>query len=181
MKKVIVYPVVFLIFFILTGCTENKNKEEKKINAKEQSKLEESLVIWNKEKQRYNNSYQYTTEFSSWTGFRGKTTLIIKNNEITERHYLEFEQEVISSSWSEVNKEKLGTHQWEGAALEFIEDLYRKCEKDVLTKNPSENYIDLLFHKNGILKTCTYFHKNCVDDCTFGVSIDTITFLEEES
>ncbi len=167
---------VCLILLFLIGY----NEDEEEYNMEEVAKLEESLIVWNTEKAKYEDSYQYSTSFSSWVGFGNETTLVIRNNEIVERQYNEFDRDGTTDSWSENKKEELGTHQ-EGAELKLIDTLYRECKNMLLTTNPSKNYIDLSFNENGILQTCTYSHKDCADDCSSGVRIDTIEFLEEKS
>ncbi|OQY47469.1 MAG: hypothetical protein B6242_04940 [Anaerolineaceae bacterium 4572_78] len=141
---------VCLILLFLIGY----NEDEEEYNMEEVAKLEESLIVWNTEKAKY--------------------------NEIVERQYNEFDRDGTTDSWSENKKEELGTHQ-EGAELKLIDTLYRECKNMLLTTNPSKNYIDLSFNENGILQTCTYSHKDCADDCSSGVRIDTIEFLEEKS
>jgi hypothetical protein len=55
--------------------------------------------------------------------------------------------------------------------------VYGACARDVLSKSPVDNWITLTFHDSGLLETCSYFPKNCADDCAVGVSISTLQFL----
>lgn len=81
--------------------------------------------------------------------------------------------------WAETEPAELGTHP-EGADAKTIDELYDECADSVLTESPAQNEFFLEFAHGGLLSRCTYVPNNCADDCAFGVSIDSITFLDGE-
>ena len=75
----------------------------------------------------------------------------------------------IALQWEERGAE-LGSHP-EAAPLATLDALYERCRSEVLTRDPDENRIYLEFDERGILETCVYSPRNCVDDCSFGVTL----------
>jgi hypothetical protein len=115
------------------------------------------------------DTYRYERRFVSWTGWGYTTKFEVENGVVIAREY-----ESGEDSWSETVTE-LGTHH-DGHAVKTIPELYDQCESEVLTVDRTQNDVTLTFHQNGILEACTYFPKNCADDCATGVTIDSITF-----
>ncbi len=168
------FLIIFLTVAILSACSSDENNTE--LN----KELEKSLLIWDSEKSKNDGSYTYTTGFTSWVGFGYRGTIVVKNNEIVERHHVGFSAEDASNdSWREITPDTLGSHTY-GAELKLIDELYIECERDVLRQDSSTNYIYLTFHPDGLLKQCSYSPKNCADDCSFGVRIDSVSFPNRE-
>ena len=82
---------------------------------------------------------------------------------------------ITESTWAE-DATSLGTHP-EGAPLLTIDEIYERCESEVLIKDPAANWITLTLSENGVLQTCSYFPKSCADDCATGFSIDSLELL----
>jgi hypothetical protein len=122
------------------------------------------------------NSYTYTSEFQSFTGFGARTTLVVENGEVVERHY---KAQHISGGdaiqWSELGSE-VGDHA-EGAKAVLVDDLYALCADDVLTTDEETHWINLFIDSSdGLLRSCTASHRLCNDDCSRGANIASITF-----
>ncbi len=140
------------------------------------AELEDSLKNWEQARDNAGNSYTYTSEFQSFTGIGGRTTIVVENGEVTERHY---KAQHISggdaTQWSEFGIE-VGDHP-AGADAVLIDDLYTECALEVLTKDEDTHWMSFLVDSSdGILRTCTAAHRQCNDDCSRGVNIASVTF-----
>ena len=79
-------------------------------------------------------------------------------------------------NWTE-DTVSLGSHP-EGTAVLTIDQIYKRCGSDVLSKDSEENWITLTFREeDGVLENCSYFPKTCADDCAVGFSIDSLEFF----
>lgn len=136
--------------------------------------LDHSLMLWLEQKQANGANYQYSTWFSSWIGFNRETSFVIRADVIVERHETSWSINDERSSWSETTAEELGTHA--GDPLRLVGELYQVCKQEVLVVDEEQNYITLMFDDTGILKVCTFFPKNCADDCAQGVNIYSLDF-----
>ncbi|MEO8214124.1 MAG: hypothetical protein ABI560_13070 [Myxococcales bacterium] len=58
-----------------------------------------------------------------------------------------------------------------------MEQVYDDCEQRILSKDPAANFIDLTVRDDGLLAVCSYFPKNCADDCSVGYNITSVTFF----
>lgn len=140
-----------------------------------ESEFEKSLDAWNVQKNREGNSYRYTARVSSVFGFGSSTTITVQNGEVVSREYEAFvfnpqtQEEEITSTWTE-NKSELNTHE-EGAEPLTLDEIYGTCRRDILSVNQDDNFINFEAENNGILSICTYFPKNCADDCSVGFFI----------
>lgn len=138
--------------------------------------LAQSAERWQQARDAAGNSYTYTSEFQSFTGFGGRTTLVVDDGLIVERHY---KAQHISGGdsfqWSEFGSD-VGTHS-EGASALLIDDLYTQCEEEVLTKSEDDHWINLVVDsRDGLMRSCTASHRQCQDDCSRGPNIATISF-----
>lgn len=134
----------------------------------------ESLEAWNQLKVTNGTSYKYTTEFISWVGFGNKTEITVIDGVVTTRKHEEFLTEStaikpVLISYTETGDD-LGTHT-KGAPVKTLDELYDICVGDYLTVNVEENYISFYTNNLGVLSSCGYFAKSCVDDCFIGVKI----------
>lgn len=146
------------------------------------SEFEQSWDTWKTAKMNNGNSYSYTVDFNSFFGFGSTTTITVLNNIVVQRDYESytvngetFDKEIISI-WSETLKD-LGVHK-EGAEPKTIEELYGLCENSILNVSEKNNFITFLTENNGIISTCSYFPKNCQDDCAIGFNISSIKWLK---
>lgn len=75
-------------------------------------RLEAGWIHWQKAKEARGADYRYTTEFQSWAGFGNRTTLIITNDQVSERHYESWGREPNSTrQWKEQGSDELGSHK----------------------------------------------------------------------
>ncbi|MGB5554356.1 MAG: hypothetical protein WBM83_06830 [Flavobacteriaceae bacterium] len=82
----------------------------------------------------------------------------------------------ITNSWAE-DIRALNTHE-EGAKAMKLDEVYSACEKEILTVNADDNYVYFEAMNDGLISLCSYFQKNCQDDCSVGFSITTFNWLE---
>lgn len=145
-------------------------------NSEYMENLEKSLLVWSDYKSKNGNSYQYSTDFLSWVGFGSKTTIIVNDDSVVRRIYRSWDRDGNEiSQWVESTSTKLGTNK-EGAPLKIIEELYDECREMLLTKDSEKNSISLDFDKKGMIKNCLFSPKNCADDCSSGVRINSLSF-----
>ena len=143
----------------------------------EQARLAESRESWAALKAESGSSYRYTAMDSSWTGYRWQTTVEVVQDHVARRSYTsETDTGVAATSWLE-EQGALGSNPG-GAPPLTIEELYDMCASEVLTQDPTENWITLTFQSDGLLQHCSYFPKNCADDCAVGVSMATLEFID---
>ena len=146
-----------------------------------ESEFEKSLDAWNVQKKKEGNSYRYTARVTSVFGFGSSTIITVQDGEVFSRAYEAFQynpqtqEEVITSSWIE-NKSELSTHE-EGAEPLTLDEIYASCRREILSVNKDDNFINFAAENNGILSVCTYFPKNCADDCSVGFYIVNFEWL----
>ncbi|TDM00394.1 MAG: hypothetical protein C4K58_04085 [Flavobacteriaceae bacterium] len=143
------------------------------------TKAKSSLESWKDLKKNNGNSYMYTVHFRSWVGSGSKTTLTIQNGVVTKREYEEYKDRsgTIVSSYSETGNQ-VGKNQFGADAL-TIDQLYDTCISSILTVNPDHNYISFSTDNSKMMRTCSYFPKNCADDCSVGVNISDFVWLKD--
>jgi len=145
-------------------------------NEERKQELAASLQEWNRAKAVNGNSYTYTRMFQSFTGFSGRTTLVVKNGVVTERHY---KAQHLSGGeatiWDEIGAQ-VGSHTDEGFPAVLVDALYEQCRTDVLTQNETTNWMNFQVDSNGFLQACTYTPMACQDDCSRGPTISSIEF-----
>ena len=141
-------------------------------NSERLADLAVSLDAWEQAKSDNGNSYSYTREFFSFLGFSFETDFVVEDGVVVERHY-KAQSGTNVVQWSEIGDE-VGTHEGEGHRVALIDDLYEECKTEVLTQDEDENFMNLSFDENGLLQSCTYFPRNCADDCSRGPVISVI-------
>lgn len=155
----------------ILGCSE----DSKPVNVEERSLLEVSRAAWNAQKDMFGESYNYETRFASVFGFSSITTQYISSGTVIRRVYETTDQNDVQSSIYDEGASEVGTNS-AGAEPATIDELYDVCESILKTKNPSENFISFDLDDDNVLKKCTFFPKNCADDCDEGVNIQNINF-----
>jgi hypothetical protein len=113
-----------------------------------------------------------------------KTTIEVKQGRVIARKHQAWMldtkgKQLPKESWSEQGKE-VGKHT-NGPAPKTLTALYALCKQILATKSPSQYKLRVSVDKRGLLKTCTYRAKGCVDDCTLGFSIDSLVFLPSQT
>lgn len=144
-------------------------------NAERLEMLGDSKVSFDAAKAKHDNSYTYTRDFQSFSGFGFQTTVVVAQGTVVERHFKA--QHVSggdSTQWSETGAE-VGTHD-EGFPAVTVDALYTECATDVLTQNDELNWVNFSTDENNFLQACTFTPKLCQDDCTRGPVLSTLVF-----
>jgi hypothetical protein len=147
-------------------------------NTTERSQLAQSRQTWSALKGSNGPSYRYTNTTSSFTGWSTETTIEVATDVVVRRSFMikdDKDAAVPDQGWIEEGA-TLSTHQAPVAA-QTIEQVYDDCEQRILSKDPAANFITLTVHDDGLLAACSYFPKNCADDCAVGYDITSVTFL----
>lgn len=191
MQKTILY---FLISLSLFSCgvykSNPKNKSEEINQSTDTNEVntssepyELSIAKWDKAKKEHNNSYTYTVNFSSFTGYRTTTIITVSEGEVVKRIFYEIDPTHIPEPKKAdkpkfiEDKTNLNSHN-EGSPAVAIDQLYVDCSEKYLTADKNENIVTFEVDNYGILNICGYTPKNCIDDCFVGVSIGKIEWNE---
>lgn len=168
MKKIVI--ILFCIASILPSCEKNIDQNE----------FDKSYEAWLDFKSKSDNSYQYVTTTSSWTGYKTETTITVSKGKIIARNYKAWsfdkntQQHSIAAEWTE-SADEVNTHDPRSMTLE---EVYAKAKNEWLKMDPNENTIYFETNNNGMISTCGYVPKNCADDCFMGTKIKSITVYE---
>jgi hypothetical protein len=174
----------FILFCItLLSCSTSDN-DRGKITGESGISYSDIKTMWKELKAQNDETYSYTVNFISWSGFGSRTTIIVKDGLVSKRKYLYFEQvlneeseleEVEIESYTETGEE-IGSHS-EGFDPLLIDELYETCISEYLIVNTGEN--DIYFNTNdaGIISSCGFVEKACVDDCFIGFRISEFQWL----
>jgi len=147
------------------------------INLELQEKLTDSFSIWQQQKIKHGNSYQYSTHFVSWVRFGSETTITVNDGIISSRKYHAWgADKKQTAQWAETDAKELGKNK-EGAALKTVDQLYAQCRTILATKDAGSNHLYLGFDEKGIIEHCLFAPKQCADDCSKGVRIKNLRFL----
>ncbi len=142
-------------------------------NAERLEMLADSRVSFDAAKAKHDNSYTYTRDFQSFSGFGFQTTIVVDKGVVVERTYKA--QHISggdSTQWTEIGA-AIGSHD-EGHPAVTVDALYDECATVVLTKNDELNWINFSTDDNNFLQACTFTPKQCQDDCTRGPVISTL-------
>lgn len=157
----------------------------KKDSISHQDEFEKSYKAWLAFKQTTNNSYTYTVNWGSWTGYGSETVLKVKDGVIVSRQFTATQLVYPTAggaptkqtvrSWLEVGA-TVNTHDKnEGAAaLITLDEVYDKARNIWLKADKKENEVYFEARNNGMISDCGYIPKNCQDDCSIGISISSI-------
>jgi hypothetical protein len=154
------------------------SSEVKRCSPTNEERLEmlgDSRVAWDAAKAKHANSYTYTRDFQSFSGFGFQTTLVVAGGVVVERTYKA--QHVSggdSTQWTETGAD-IGSHD-EGHPALTVDALYTECATEVLTQDDQANWINFSTDDNNFLQACTYTPKLCQDDCSRGPVISTLVF-----
>jgi len=158
----------------------NKNVEQ--ILSEEDQSFNESLDFWKELKNENGDSYMYSSTRSSVFGFGGTTDITVIDNNVVKRTYQGFTTnentgEIVNTEENYVEEnEEVGTNEIGFAAM-TIDDLYETCASEYLTVSESDNLIYFETEPNGLISHCSFFPKNCQDDCSIGFTIHSFSFL----
>lgn len=180
---------LLFVLILLTGLSCEKKEVEPSstlknltsLNGESGLSLNESYLKWMELKKENGNSYIYQTRFISWAGYGSVTELKVENGVIVERNYEEYKeywnssQREIIDSYSETSN-NLGSHE-KGADLLTIDDLYNSCASEFLIADTTNNTLYFETDTTGLMTTCGFVPKDCVDDCFYGVTINSFNWI----
>lgn len=162
--------MMLLIVSIFISC--------KKSDIEHTTDFDKSYKAWQAFKTSSNNSYTYTQQFGSWTGYSDETTITVKDGKVIGRSYIAkmikqpSNQPAVVEEWTE-DINSLNTHANRPAAL-TLDEIYEKAKTVWLVKKKdAEVYLET--KNNGMISSCGFVPDNCVDDCFTGIKITSIT------
>ncbi|MEJ5962762.1 hypothetical protein [Pedobacter immunditicola] len=139
-----------------------------------------SHKAWLSFKQSSNNSYRYMVAQGSVFGSSTETVITIKNGKITQRHfkYTSLEGTVNLPAemreWTE-NENEINTHNVPEALT--LDQVYEKAKTDwLLKRKDADTYFEA--KNNGIISSCGYVEKGCMDDCFIGIHVAYVEALQ---
>jgi len=174
----IIYTFLFLMI-ASCGTTNLVQLPNKTIEAD----YNKSLQRWNTFKKEHNNSYEYTVNAASFTGYYSLTRIMVKNGIVASRTFLDndvFEDKRPAGQAVEKYTEgmaELNTHE-NGFKAITIDEIYATCAGTYLVVNEKENEISFSVDDLGLIKYCGYYPKGCMDDCSRGVSISNFKWID---
>lgn len=139
--------------------------------------FDQSLEAWKTLKQNRARDYSYVTRSQSWAGFGSTTTVWISADSVVKRTYEAWKYDdenkrVVTDSWQEQGAE-VGTHSPQPLTLD---QMYEVCRSQVLTQDPSKNSLSFGVGSDDVMRNCSYVPNGCQDDCSSGVSIDSLSY-----
>lgn len=167
MRSLFLFAVMFLT--TLFAFAQNDKGIDPVAFEKSKKAFEEAKLV-------HNNSYLFSIKTTSWTGYWTKTTYVVENGVVTERHYMvgnEMKGEgKIEKQWHEKGK-KVGSHTDEGKPVMTMDDVYREAQAWLVTENKEGN-AEYFFSTNdeGVISMAGLVDKDCVDDCYRGYRIE---------
>jgi len=176
------YFVKILVSCFILLLTVSCDKVSDKFVSEEGFTVNQSLDVWKTLKEENGDSYVYMTTNESVFGFGATTEITVINGTVTKRTYQGYNKDDMTGQRvnTEVNyveeNDDVGTNDF-GFTPATIDELYDSCTGEYLTVKESENFIYFGTEPNGFISFCSYFPKDCQDDCSVGFSIDTFMFL----
>ncbi|MEZ2336766.1 hypothetical protein AB6735_14080 [Mucilaginibacter sp. RCC_168] len=167
------YLSVIIILISITGC--------KKDNIANENEFNKSYNAWLSFKKGSNNSYVYTTNFGSWTGYGSETKIGVINGKITSRDFTAVrlrrdgtnKQDTVSQ-WHE-DADHINTHPNDAGESLTLDGVYQKAKTVWLKADKKNNDIYFETKNNGMISSCGFVKKGCQDDCFNGITIDLIS------
>ena len=146
-----------------------------------QNDFQNSKNAWSNFKTSANDSYTYVVSGSSvFAAYSWETTITVSNGIIIQRDfkYIGSPENIPEDQlqWTE-NQNELNSHESSPAAEALtLDEIYNKAENQWLIKRKhTTTYFES--KNNGLLSTCGYVEKGCMDDCFVGIRIKSITIL----
>lgn len=173
---------IFIITLFLLGSIISSCSSDDDINY--QSDFENSHSAWVHFKKSSHNSYKYVIGGGSvFTTYGWETTIKVSNGVIIERafrytagaeDFIPIEQLEWTENESEINSPE---HENTSASTALtMDEIYVKAQQEWLIKRKdATSYFEA--ENNGLISTCGYTEKNCLDDCFVGIRIKSIESL----
>ena len=177
MKNTIYLILLFSISFLIFSCSNDDD-----IN--HQNDFENSQEAWLDFKASSNNSYKYVVSSGSiLIPYGWETTITVSNGVIIERafKYTSGAEEFVPADqleWTENENEiNSAEHLYTSAYTAVtLDEIYVKAKQEWLIKRKgSTTYFES--ENNGLISTCGYVEKGCMDDCFNGITLKSIVAL----
>ncbi|MCM4157931.1 hypothetical protein [Gramella sp. AN32] len=175
MKNKIYFITLLLITSLISSCSSDDDLNY-------QNDLENSQKAWSNFKETSNNSYKYVVSGGSvFATYGWETTVTVLNGIIIQRDfaYMGNPENIPEDQleWTE-NENEINSHEYSGAADALtLDEIYIKAEQEWLIKRQdATTYFES--ENNGLISTCGYVEKGCMDDCFIGITIKSITALK---
>ena len=142
--------------------------------------LDQSYKRWLKLKEECKGNYSYDVNWSSWSGFGNRTTIVVRRNQIIERRFESFGapqpdgRPIDKNHWTEKG-DFIGLNP-RGHPPRTIDDLYKEAKS--LTGRPIPKFHRgvIRVNKQGVLLSCYIQDTLITDDAPIkGVNITSIT------
>ena len=178
MKKLNLFLFVLCLTLVIVGCGKDEGFEFS-------GDFERSYSALQDFKQKSGNSYEYHVHMSYFSGTHTNTTITVVFGKVVQRSFKQGQIEpgpsgepayVITNEWVE-NENEVGLHQGTGAASPInLDEVYYLAKNNFLKKRDN---VDFFFETDnaGMISTCGYVEKGCMDDCFRGISIASIKAL----
>ncbi len=177
MKNKIYFIVSLLIGVSISSCSNDDD-----INY--ENDFESSHEAWLDFKASSNNSYKYVVSSGSiLTTYGWETTITVSNGVIIERafRYTSGAEEFVpvdQLEWTEIENEINSDehHHTSAYTALTLDEIYNKAKQEWLIKRKnSTSYFES--ENNGLISTCGYVEKGCIDDCFNGITLKSIVAL----
>jgi len=177
MKNIILIITLLLASSIISSCSTDDEFNY-------QNDFEKSTKAWVDFKDSSNNSYKYVTlEGSVFTTYGWETTITVSNGVIIERdfRYTSGAENFIPEDqleWIE-NQNEINSSEHEHTSAfpaMTLNEIYDKAKQDwLIERKDATPYFES--ENNGLISTCGFTLKNCLDDCFVGITIKSIVAL----
>ncbi|MFB9107875.1 hypothetical protein [Flavobacterium gyeonganense] len=170
----------YFIALVLISCLMFSCSSDDELNY--QNDFQKSQKTWLDFKASSNNSYKYVVSSGTlFLAYSWETTITVSNGKIIQRHFkytgnTENIPDNIPLEWTE-EENQINSHENSPAAEALtLDQIYSKAEKEWLIKRKD---VTVYFESknNGLISTCGYVPKGCMDDCFFGIRIKSIQSL----
>ncbi|MDD3722395.1 MAG: hypothetical protein PHW92_07900 [Lutibacter sp.] len=177
MKNKIYLIALLSISSLISSCSSDDDLDY-------QNDFENSKKAWVDFKGSSNNSYKYVTLGGSvFTTYGWETTIVVSNGVIIERdfrytsgaeNFIPVDQLEWTENENEINSSE---HKYTSASPALtLDEIYDKAKQEWLIKRKDKTtYFES--ENNGLISTCGYTEKDCLDDCFVGIIIKSIEAL----
>lgn len=168
---------IYLIALVLINSLMFSCSSDDELNY--QNDFQKSEKAWLDFKESSNNSYKYVVSSGVlFLAYGWETTITVSNGKVIQRHFkytgnTENIPDSIPLEWTE-EENQINTHENSPADEALtLDQIYSKAEKEWLIKRKN---VSVYFESknNGLISTCGYVPKGCMDDCFFGIRIKSI-------
>ncbi|WP_223150960.1 hypothetical protein [Flavobacterium ajazii] len=172
MKTKIYLIALVLISSLMLSCSSDDELNH-------QNDFEKSQSAWLDFKKSSNNSYKYVVSGGTvFSAYGWETTITVSNGKVIQRHFkytgnTENIPDSIPLEWTEEESEINSYENSPAAEALTVDQIYSKAEKEWLIKRKD---VTVYFEakNNGLISSCGYVPKGCMDDCFFGIRIKSI-------